>query len=335
MAELTRREFARSAALLGLAGLATGPVAWARRPRTSEGFFDWRLVRDGAMAGFNGGGNALVLVSGGRALLVDTKNSGLGPTLRREAEHAAAGATLTTVINTHHHGDHVGGNPAFTDDLEVIGHPRCAERAVDGAERTLAGASRMAGFLRQAEEPVAPKVIAEVEAYVDSIEEIEPGDFAPTIRFSDRTNHVRIGSLALDVHHVGPGHTDNDLFIHVPALNLIHTGDLLFHELHCYIDVGAGATTRGWEESVRAMIELCDEETVVIPGHGEVTDVSGLRGQIDYFQRTREFVAGQMEAGKTRAEIMQMSPDVFEGRGFQRMATANLGKIYDELEAEG
>ncbi len=338
MTDLSRREFTKAAAIAGLGGLAAGPVAWARRLQgADDGLFDWRPVagRSGALAGFNGGGNALLLVSGGQALLVDTKNSGLGPTLRREAEAAAGGSTLTTVVNTHHHGDHVGGNPSFTFDLEVIGHAQCAVRAEENAEQTLSGATRILDFISRAEEPPSQRVIDEVQAYVDGAGEIGAEAFAPTRRIEDDVTELTVGEIELTLHHPGNGHTDNDLFVHVPALNLIHTGDLVFHNLHCFIDVGAGATTRGWERSVQAMIDLCDADTIVVPGHGELTDVDGLRAQIEYFQQMREFVDEQRDEGSSKADIEAMTPDMFEGRGFERMGPANLGKMYDELEAEG
>ena len=61
-------------------------------------------------------------------MLVDTKVSGFGQVLDREAR--AFGAIIRTVINTHHHGDHTGGNDAFARTATTVAHARAKDRVL-------------------------------------------------------------------------------------------------------------------------------------------------------------------------------------------------------------
>ena len=119
-----RREFSATMALAAAAGVL--------RPRASFGLgqqatvFDWRPINRSMWVGFGAGGNVLAISDGGGSLLVDTKNAGYGQVLRQEVE--SLGGTLEAVVNTHHHGDHTGGNPFFTGEVPVYGQSRGVER---------------------------------------------------------------------------------------------------------------------------------------------------------------------------------------------------------------
>ena len=92
-----------------------------------------------------------------------------------------------------------------------------------------------------------------------------------------------------------------------------------------------GATTAGWMRSLRRMIELCDERTVVVPGHGEVTDVSGLREQVAYFEYVRRLVGDAIKAGQSKRQIQRDPIERYQGYGFEQLAPRVLGAVYDEL----
>ncbi|HJN47661.1 MAG TPA: MBL fold metallo-hydrolase [Acidobacteriota bacterium] len=124
-----RREFSTTLALASASGLV--------RPRATFGIgqqstvFDWRPIRDAMRVAFGAGGNVLAVNDGSSLVLVDTKNAGFGEVLRAEAE--SFGGTLESVVNTHHHGDHIGGNPFFTGGVPVYGQERGVARAMGGA----------------------------------------------------------------------------------------------------------------------------------------------------------------------------------------------------------
>ena len=80
------------------------------------------------------------------------------------------------------------------------------------------------------------------------------------------------------------------------------------------------------------MIETCNNDTVCVPGHGEISDVDGLRSFHNYFDILRAFVQKEIDAGRTRAQITEMQPPEFREWSRRRL-DQNLGVVYDELTA--
>jgi len=336
--QTTRRDFLGRVIGLASGAAAASALPWSAiaqpdasgRALPARRVFDFREIKPGLLAIFELGGNAVLLINDrNKALLSDCKHVHAGYTLRREIE--AQGYAFEKIVNTHHHLDHSGGNHAFTDDLELIAHanltPRVraqTEQAKSRARRAVEGEPGAAGdaFRR------------DLIRFEERIDDLTPDDFAPSTEMADAEMDVRLGEHVVNLRYVTNAHTDNDVFLYFPAHNVMHTGDLLFHELHPFIDVGAGATTRGWQQCLEVMIKRCDSETIVVPGHGEITDVDGLKGMSKYFDQLRDVVSKAMKEGRSREEITQMRPDVFAGRGFERMLPANLGVVHDELRDE-
>ena len=175
--------------------------------------------------------------------------------------------------------------------------------------------------------------LSEVESFVEMADSLSPDEFLPTVRVPEELE-IRVGSRTVRLRYESPGHTDNDIYLFVPEENVLHTGDLLFHQRHPYIDTSAGATTVGWQKCVDAMVEVCDGDTVVIPGHGPVTDRGGLQGQGRYFDQLREVVHRAMRDGMSREEVIELEPSVLAELGTGSGLARNLGTVYDELASD-
>lgn len=310
-----------------LAGLAGGT--------RSKAFFEWTRVREGVIAtqGLEYGGNSMVVIGEGGALLVDSKFPALGPILRAEAAHQ--GGEVSVLVNTHHHADHTGGNLAFKQNARIMAHANAYPRIDEQV-------ARYRQMIRSAPSQVFPQM--EGTDHDDLMPELEKmmaqahllgGDrWIPDERIPDGESEIEVGGVRVLLRHVGAGHTDNDVFVYLPEQNVLHTGDLVFHRLNPYIDRPAGATTLGWMDSCRAMLGVCDADTVVIPGHGDVTDRTGIEGQIEYFERVREFVRARMDEGASVAQVRANPPQWMQELGFGRMTAMVLGEVYAELRAE-
>jgi glyoxylase-like metal-dependent hydrolase (beta-lactamase superfamily II) len=177
----------------------------------------------------------------------------------------------------------------------------------------------------------------EILALVEKAEGLEADDFAPRVVLPEgyfNSGAMPVGGRELTVRHIGAGHTDNDIFIFVKDANVLHTGDLVFNRLHPFFDESAEATSEGWMKSCRAMVELCDAETIVVPGHGAITDVEGIKGQIRYFEIVRESAGKAIDAGKSKDEFAESEIEALAGYGFERIKARTFGSVYDEIVRE-
>jgi glyoxylase-like metal-dependent hydrolase (beta-lactamase superfamily II) len=335
---ISRRSFmALSTAAAAAAAFSATPTRAAKPAMTDDRFFDWKPVATSgdiaAHAAFGFGGNALLIVAKGGALLVDCKFAYCGPQLRREAE-AIAATKLTHAVNTHHHGDHTGGNHAITPDLPLFAQTNATPRILGQKARYISQVKEAATSLNAKTGPAVEQVRKDALALYHRVESLKITEFAPKTTF-DKDYEIDLGGsgggLKVQLHHYGPGHTDNDIVVHIPALNLLHTGDLVFNRLHPYIDADGGGATKTWIASLKKAIELCDAKTKVVPGHGELCDVQALHKQVEYFEKMREIVGRQVKLGKTRKEVAELKPTLFEGYGNTDRLGMALAAIYGEL----
>jgi glyoxylase-like metal-dependent hydrolase (beta-lactamase superfamily II) len=333
---MTRREFIASAAGTTAAVLLASRVGAGQR--SEDMYFEWKPVCEGARAAFGNGGNALVVVGVGGvgvgkqgAMLVDCKNAPFGQELRREAE---TGTKLTHVVNTHHHRDHTGGNHAFTPDLPVIAQVNAAPRILNLMKGYVAQINDGLGVGAQKQGLAAKQVQEDRKALHARVAELKATEFAPTITF-EKDYEIDLGGTRVNLHHYGPGHTDNDLIVHIPSLNVLHMGDLVFNKMHPVVDMKSGASTRGWQESLRKAIALCDDKTHVVPGHGELCGIEALKAQLEYFDTMRDLVSKELKAGKSRKDVVEIKlpATLYPDYAKPDFVADVLGAIFDELKA--
>lgn len=331
-----RREFSTTLALAAAAGIVR-PRAVFATVRAGQGatVFEWETINDALHVAFGAGGNVLAIVSGGSLMLIDTKNAGYGQALQVEAERFGGG--LEAVVNTHHHPDHIGGNPFF--DVPIIGQARGVDRAAAWGEGAIAGVledpvGRLESMVRRVRDmDISSDAMStgtdSIAAYVAMAENLSPSDFSATETFDTDLSRA-VGGVQVELRHIDRGHTDNDAFVFLPDANVLHAGDLFFNGMHPFIDVSAGATTHGWQRCIDAMVEAADDDTVCIPGHGPLSDIDGLRAFHGYFDTLRAFVQEQIDAGSSRDQIMEMQPPQFRDWPTTRL-NQNLGIIFDEI----
>jgi len=327
----TRREFMFTVTAVA-AGMALPRVAHARRfaPRSPRQFADvplkGTLLRENVWSITEGGGNSLLILTKGGAILTDTKLADRGEELLTKATELAK-VSPRTVINTHHHFDHTGGNFAFNADAltKVIGHknlaPRLAGHLAEMVKPSLSG---------RATQLKAEGKVAEAEKLVALMDRLTPEELKPDQDY-DGAMVLDQGGVKATLRHFGNGHTDNDTVIHFADLNIVVMGDLVFNGLHPFIDRPAGATTVGWRKSLNEAIKLCDDKTLVIPGHGENGDKSILSQQIEYFDTLQSIVEKAIKDGKSKETIGEMKPDPFAKVGFEMMQAGALTAMYEEL----
>lgn len=346
---LTRRAFLRSASAgaAGMGMLALLPASALARlgdPDTKDqlmGLMGWGTLGKGIFATSDvpSGGNTLLVASEGKALLVDTKFPYLaGAILRDSADQIGADITHNdsidlTLINTHHHADHTGGNAiivpaASASYAHANAIPRIRAQFQQFVQSAQAGPSQLARS--DADERLMPYAKAAAEASATWTEKTA----VPRIAISGSGNTLGIGGVKVATKHFGTGHTDNDLVVHLPDHNIVHTGDLVFNGLHPFYDTNAKANARGWIESLTQTRALCDAETTVIPGHGDIAGPEIIDAQIRYFQSLIESIEAEIARGTPKDEITQMRWGFMDAMEFDQLRPRMIGGVYDEIATE-
>jgi cyclase len=240
-------------------------------------------VTDDVHVIFGLGGNVGVLSTSEGTVVVDTMTFPLqGRRIRELAERLGGGATAA-LVNTHYHGDHTHGNPAWAVGTRVV-----------ATERT--------------------------NLYLDHFDaDFWAGDAAgtrPNETF-DGSHVMRIGDKTIRSYQVGPAHTGGDLVVLFVEDRVLHTGDLVFNGFYPNIDLEAGGSVAQWSAALDRVLALDFER--VIPGHGPVTD----RGGVERFQRfVRDLArvgAEAAAAGKTLEQTLDEA-DLRADAGFEAMS---------------
>ena len=215
-----------------------------------EAYFRWRAHSPRVCFAQGGGGNTLLYQGSRGALAVDAKSFGLGRTLAREG--LLFGVSVTHLAMTHHHVDHCGGSEAFGNAVRLAhrnAEPRILATAAASLEGGAAALSALEG--RLVDSGVSGSVVSEVRELSDGLQELTPRDFGPTRTF-DVEEVIDLGDAPVLVRWVSPGHTDGDLYVHLPDENVLHCGDLLFHGRHPYVDAAAWRTSWGRDAATAA-----------------------------------------------------------------------------------
>lgn len=219
-------------------------------------------------------GNIGVASGADRTMIIDTSFAALTP-LIRNAIAGFAQKPVSIVLNTHYHGDHTGGNANFAQTGAVI-------YAHDNTRLRLEGA------------PVDQR-------------ERETDASLPMITF-DNTMSLYVNGEHIYVFHVANAHTDGDVIVHFQNANVFQMGDIFFNFRYPYIDTDAGGTIEGIIAAVDQVLAIADDETLIIPGHGPLSDRATLVAYREMLETVRERVSIAIDEGRTLAQILSLRP---------------------------
>lgn len=262
-----------TAAMLVLAAAAAAAQEQVEPAVTAE------AVAPGVWVLYGNGGNIGVSAGPDGVFLIDDQYANLTPAV----EQALAGIAPSPprfVINTHWHHDHTGGN----ENLAAKGSVIVAHDNV----RMRMSTEQFSEFFQRATPP-------------------SPAGALPVITFSDSLS-LHVNGDELRGVHVLHAHTDGDVIVHFRRLNVIHTGDLMFHGMYPFIDLDAGGSVDGVIAGVDRLLDLADAETRIIPGHGKVTDRRGLEDYRSMLVTTRDRMRERVKAGRTLDEVLAEKP---------------------------
>lgn len=221
------------------------------------------------------GGNIGVSIGDDGIFMVDDQFAPLSEKIL-DALEGLSDQPLRFVINTHQHGDHVGGNQNMGREGAII----VAHENV----RTALRAGFNNGDLNQALS-ADQRIGLPIMTFTDSVDFHLNGD---------------------DIHifYNGSGHTNGDSFVYFRNNNIIHTGDVFRTVAYPRVDAGAGGTFHGIVASYEKLLEISNADTRFLPGHGVVSSQADVRSQLLMFLTIRTRVLNAMNEGMSLEQVL-------------------------------
>lgn len=235
-------------------------------------------IRDGLYLLQGRGGNVVASVGDDGVLLVDSDYGNYQPAYL-EAVRALDADGVRFVINTHWHGDHTGSNGAWGETGSVImAHDNVRLRMSTRQENTL---------FKRVTEPSPPAAL-------------------PLVTFADSLA-LHANGETVEVRHYPAGHTDGDSTVTFVEADVVHLGDHYFKDRFPFIDRDSGGTVDGFITNVTAILDRLGDDTVIVPGHGD------LAGREDFARYRAMLLATRDEVSKMQDEGLDL--DAIKSRG--------------------
>ncbi|HET7221209.1 MAG TPA: MBL fold metallo-hydrolase [Vicinamibacterales bacterium] len=226
-----------------------------------------------------GGGNTAVFVTSKGVVVVDTKNPGWGAPLIAKIRELTD-KPITTIINTHTHGDHVSGNVEFEPTVDVITHANTAENM---------------------KKMLMPSGFKPSEAK-QTIFEQNGGRGLPKRWFTTAWT-MGSGKDQVDIRYFGRGHTNGDAWVIFPALRVMHAGDIFSGKNVPILDANNGGSGVDMPATLTKAADYAKKVDAIITGHSTQMTVADLREyaafNLDFLNAVRE----GKKAGKSADEI--------------------------------
>lgn len=213
-----------------------------------------------------GGGNIGVSVGEDGVFMIDDKYAPMSSKIV-EAVKTISDQPVKFLVNTHHHGDHTGGNANFEKQGTLIfAHENVRKRLKEDERNT-----EQSGL--------------------------------PIITF-DNKMQLHLNGDDIMVVHVHNAHTDGDALIYFPKSNVLHTGDTFFNGMFPFIDLNSGGSVAGDIEAARAGLLLINTSTKIIPGHGPMASYADYEKYLNMLEGIQTNVQAAIADGKSREEIL-------------------------------
>jgi glyoxylase-like metal-dependent hydrolase (beta-lactamase superfamily II) len=219
-----------------------------------------------------------------------------------------AGRGIDVVFNTHHHGDHTGGNGVFKAETKKI---------------------------------VAHEKVPELQKMVAAANPNAPAPVLPDATFG-KVWTERPGNETVSASYHGPAHTSGDAIIHFERAHVVHMGDLLFHERHPRVDRAAGASMRNWVTILEKAAKDFPADTIFIAGHARegaapTVDRKAVLRFRDYLAAALDFTQKEIARGQAKDAIAATAAlagfDTYQGGGVLTLKGV-LEAAYDELTSK-
>jgi len=237
------------------------------------------------------GGNIGVMIGKDGTLMIDNQFAPLSNKINGAIKTLDPGE-IRFLINTHLHGDHSGGNENFKRmGSTIVAHDLVRERMSK----------------------------EQVNKQMNRTTPAREKDALPVITFSDKMN-FHLNDEDIELIHLDRGHTDGDVIVRFKKANVFHTGDAFVRYGYPFIDMSSGGSFTGFISTLDKALALMDDNSKIIPGHGELATKADVKILRDKLVDIRDQVLAALKKGKKVEEIPSLGItdkyDATLGNGF-------------------
>ena len=236
-----------------------------------------RKVNENLFLLYGLGGNIAVSTGNDGVLIVDSQIPIIFPKIMKAIKKLSDDKIIYT-INTHWHWDHSDGNLVLdSDETKIISHSNARENMQKG------------GLINMG------TTILNQEPYPKSALPVITHENGMSLYFNDEK---------IDLFHFGPAHTTGDTVIYFTNQNAIHLGDVFFSNSYPFIDVDNGGSLSGMINYLEKIVLVIDKDTIVMPGHGEISSISDIKETIEMLKTVKNRILMSIENNQSLEEII-------------------------------
>jgi Zn-dependent hydrolases, including glyoxylases len=227
------------------------------------------------------GGNVTIAVGDDGIIMVDGQFAPMHDKLKA-AIAAVSPQPIKYLVNTHHHGDHSGGNALFAaDGVTVVAHVNERNFLAAGTISNTTGIKA----------PPAPAAALPALTYDDAT--------GPLLEVKGRKAMLK---------HPANAHTGGDTYVYFEDANVLSTGDTFTNGRYPNIDWLNGGNIKGMIAATDAYLALSNDQTKIVPGHGPLATKAQVADFNTMLKTARDRMAKLIADGKSEAEIYSAEP---------------------------
>ena len=289
-----RRSFIRNTGLLAGSTLLFQQEALAEFFRTSA--FNIKMLRNNVGIFTERGGTIGFLLGKDGIIVIDSQFPDTATHFIEEAKKLNT-QPFKYLLNTHHHGDHSGGNISFKGIAEkVVAHENSLKNQ---------------------------KAVAEKNNTLEKV-------LLPDTTFAEDWK-LKMSDEKLKADYFGAAHTNGDAVYHFENANIMHVGDLDFNKRHPVVDRSAGANIASWIKVLDKIVKKADKDTIIIFGHSLVPgEETGTTEDVKKFQaylgQVLDFAEQEVKKGVTKEDFIKNTSipgnTLWSGHGIERPLSA-------------
>ena len=271
--------------LVGVGSLSLAAAAYQQPPagggQPAQKVVTVKKLKDNLFVLKGGGGNTAVFVGTNGVTVVDTKNPGWGQTLLDKIKELTP-KPVTTIINTHTHGDHVSGNVEFPATVDVITH--------ENTKKLMEQMNPVTGL-------AAPGATSAPNIFTQNA-----GRGVAKRTFKD-TMKIGSGADEIDLFYFGRGHTGGDAWVHFPSARVLHAADMFPGKQVPIMDANNGGSGVEYAQTLNKAATTIKDVDTIITGHSTQMVPNDLKEYVEFIRRFVSDVQAAKKAGKTVDEV--------------------------------